>query len=50
VSEKHANFIVNTGGATAGDIEKLINELQAVVEQQTGVRLQCEVRIIGDAA
>jgi len=48
VSEKHANFIVNTGGATAADIENLIDEVQAVVEQQTGVRLQCEVRIIGE--
>ena len=50
VSEKHANFIVNIGGATATDIENLINEVQAAVELQTGVRLQCEVRIIGDAA
>jgi len=49
VSEKHANFIVNTGGATAADIENLINEVQAAVERQTGVRLQCEVRIIGEA-
>lgn len=48
VSEKHANFIVNTGGATAADIENLINEVQYAVEQQTGVRLQCEVRIIGE--
>ena len=50
VSEKHANFIVNTGGATAADIENLIIEVQDAVERQTGVRLQCEVRIIGDAA
>jgi UDP-N-acetylmuramate dehydrogenase len=50
VSEKHANFIVNTGDATAMDIEKLIVEVQAAVEQQTGVHLQCEVRIIGEAA
>ena len=50
VSEKHANFIVNTGGATAADIEKLIDEVRAVVERHTGVKLQCEVRIIGDAA
>jgi len=50
VSEKHANFIVNTGGATAADIENLINEVHAVVEQQTGVKLQCEVRIVGEAA
>jgi UDP-N-acetylmuramate dehydrogenase len=48
VSEKHANFIVNVGDASAADIEQLINEVQAVVEQRTGVRLQCEVRIIGE--
>lgn len=48
VSEKHANFIVNLGAATAADIENLINEVQATVEQQTGVKLQCEVRIIGE--
>jgi UDP-N-acetylenolpyruvoylglucosamine reductase len=49
VSEKHANFIVNAGGATAQDIESLINEVQAVVRQQTGVSLHPEVRIIGEA-
>ena len=48
VSEKHANFIVNAGNASAADIEQLINEVQTVVEQRTGVRLQCEVRIIGE--
>ena len=48
VSEKHANFIVNVGNASAADIEQLINEVQRVVEQRTGVRLQCEVRIIGE--
>jgi UDP-N-acetylmuramate dehydrogenase len=48
VSEKHANFIVNNGEATAADIEELINEIQSTVEQQTGVRLQCEVRIVGE--
>jgi UDP-N-acetylenolpyruvoylglucosamine reductase len=49
VSEKHANFIVNLGAATATDIESLINEVQAKVEQTSGVKLQCEVRIIGEA-
>ena len=48
VSEKHANFIVNLGDATAADIEQLIHEVQNVVEQRTSVRLQCEVRIIGE--
>ncbi|HEX5338344.1 MAG TPA: UDP-N-acetylmuramate dehydrogenase [Gallionella sp.] len=48
VSEKHANFIVNTGGATAADIENLINEVRATVLQQTGIDLHPEVRIIGE--
>ena len=48
VSEKHANFIVNVGGATATDIENLINEVQAVVRQHTGICLHPEVRIIGE--
>ena len=48
VSEKHANFIVNAGGATAADIENLIDEVRATVKQQIGVQLQCEVRIIGE--
>ncbi len=47
VSEKHANFIVNTGAATAADIENLINEVQEVVRQKTGIKLHPEVRIIG---
>jgi UDP-N-acetylmuramate dehydrogenase len=49
VSLKHANFIVNTGAATAADIENLINEVQATVEEKTGIRLHPEVRIVGEA-
>lgn len=48
VSEKHANFIVNTGGATAADIEDLIGEVRVTVEAKTGVQLHPEVRIIGE--
>ncbi len=48
VSEKHANFIVNTGNATAADIEDLINEVQAAVQQKTGISLHPEVRIVGE--
>ena len=48
VSEKHANFIVNTGAATAADIENLINDVRATVLQQTGIDLHPEVRIIGE--
>jgi UDP-N-acetylmuramate dehydrogenase len=48
VSEKHANFIVNTGGATAENIEGLIVEVRDIVEAQTGVVLHPEVKIIGE--
>jgi UDP-N-acetylmuramate dehydrogenase len=50
VSEKHANFIVNDGSATAADIESLIERVQRRVEQSTGVRLEPEVRIVGEKA
>ena len=50
VSEKHANFIVNQGGAgSAADIENLILHVQAVIEERTGVQLVPEVRIVGEA-
>jgi UDP-N-acetylmuramate dehydrogenase len=49
VSDLHANFIVNQGGASAADIEQLIARIQAEVEKQHGVRLETEVRIIGEA-
>ena len=50
VSEKHANFIVNLGGATAADIEQLIGAVQKTVHQQQGVLLEPEVRIVGEFA
>lgn len=48
VSEKHANFILNTGTARAADIEALIRRIQHEVQLQQGVLLQPEVRIIGE--
>ena len=50
VSAKHANFIVNTGAASAADIESLLRHVQATVERVHGVRLVPEVRIVGEAA
>jgi UDP-N-acetylmuramate dehydrogenase len=47
VSTKHANFIVNMGGATAADIERLVDHVEAEVLARTGVRLVREVRIVG---
>ena len=48
VSEKHAGFVVNTGGATASDILGLIEHVHDVVLRETGVELEPEVRIIGE--
>jgi UDP-N-acetylmuramate dehydrogenase len=50
VSRKHANFIVNTGDASAADIEELIGLVRRTVSLETGVNLEPEVRIVGDAA
>ena len=49
VSTKHANFIINEGGATAAEIEGLILHVQDMVKAMAGVRLVPEVRIVGDA-
>jgi len=48
VSEKHANFIVNIGGANALDIELLIKHMRETVLEQHGVALQQEVKVIGE--
>ena len=48
VSEKHANFIVNVGNASATDIERLVEHVEDSVEARTNVRLIREVRIIGE--
>lgn len=48
VSEKHAGFIVNIGGATANDILALIAHVQKVVKAETGVDLEPEVKIMGE--
>ncbi|MCC5795026.1 MAG: UDP-N-acetylmuramate dehydrogenase [Chromatiales bacterium] len=48
VSPKHANFIINTGGATAADIESLIWTVRDRVRERFGVSLEPEVRIIGE--
>jgi UDP-N-acetylmuramate dehydrogenase len=50
ISDKHANFIVNTGSASAADIETLIDTAHSMVKQKFGIDLEREVRIVGDAA
>jgi UDP-N-acetylmuramate dehydrogenase len=49
ISTKHANFIVNAGGASAGDIEALIELAQGEVKKKFGIELEREVRIVGEA-
>ena len=48
VSGKHANFIINREGATATDIEELIEHVRQTVLEQHGVSLKYEVRIVGE--
>ncbi len=48
VSEKHCGFVVNTGNASAADIIDLIHEVQEKVQNRFGVRLEPEVRIVGE--
>ena len=48
ISEKHANFIINTGNATATDILNLMHLVQDTVNKRFGIRLEPEVHILGD--
>ena len=45
VSEKHAGFVVNLGGATAADVQELLQQVSDKVFDRTGIRLEPEVRI-----
>jgi len=47
ISEKHANFIVNTGSAKASDIIALMGIAQNTVKQRTGIQLEPEIRVVG---
>ena len=50
VSEKHTNFLINTGTATASDIEKLGEEVRRRVFDKTGITLDWEIRRLGELA
>ena len=50
VSEKHSNFIVTDPGASSSDEWKLIEQVRALVESHTGVRLETEVELMGGVA
>jgi len=50
VSEKHTNFLINTGEATSADIEALGEDVRRRVHEASGVELEWEIQRIGDAA
>ncbi len=47
ISPLHANFIANTGGATAADVQRLMERARQAVEKASGMRLEPEVRMVG---
>jgi len=49
MSEKHPNFLINRGGATAADLEGLGEEVREKVFQHSGIRLEWEIRRVGEA-
>ena len=48
ISPKHANFIVNTGGASAADILALMDMAREKVRKETGIELEPEIRVVGE--
>ena len=48
VSEKHAGFIINKENATCFDVMRLVEHIQREVFLQKSVRLECEIRVIGE--
>jgi UDP-N-acetylmuramate dehydrogenase len=47
ISERHANFIVNDGGARASDVQALMEEAQRAVWERNGVWLEPEIKLVG---
>jgi UDP-N-acetylmuramate dehydrogenase len=48
VTHRHANIFVNRGGATAADVRRLIEQVQRVVAERTGYRLEPEISFVGE--
>ena len=48
ISQKHANFIVNTGGATARDVKRLIDAVKVELKQRFGIDAKEEIKYIGE--
>ena len=48
VSKKHSGFIVNTGNATCKDVLSLIDRIKGRIREETGIEMECEVKIVGE--
>jgi UDP-N-acetylmuramate dehydrogenase len=48
VSDRHANFIVNQGGARAEEVRALMERMQARVLERAGIRLEPEIKLVGE--
>jgi len=48
ISDKHCNFFVNDGKATAKNLEDLIDKVKKIVHQKTKINLELEIKIIGE--
>lgn len=48
VSEKHAGFVINRGGATAKDVLEVVNHIKKTVFEKKSINIECEIRIIGE--
>jgi UDP-N-acetylmuramate dehydrogenase len=48
ITRRHANIMINTGGATAADVRALIAHVQETVERRTGCQLEPEIAFIGE--
>ena len=49
ISDKHCNFFINEGHASSSDIEKLIKTVQSKVLKEQGIKLDLEIKVIGDS-
>ena len=48
ISQKHCNFFVNNGNAKSIDIENLIEKVKLKVFEETGIKLELEIKIVGE--
>ncbi|MEE0968659.1 MAG: UDP-N-acetylenolpyruvoylglucosamine reductase, partial [Clostridia bacterium] len=48
VSEKHAGFVINRGGASASDVMQLVEHIKKVIFDRHGIEIECEIRFVGE--